>query len=558
MKCSLHIKMIFRLTALVFFSTIASAKTAPVDFITAQCLNIQPINIINSKGLDNTLHHFEQQNLTINNINDNINYFLHNKLNHDDKASLINCQIRLSDIWNQFLLNDSTQQFLLQLKGSSHRSYRQLATQIENSILHQLTETQKAKLRTYESVFRSEFLALKPRLIIHDINCKLDPSLQEKQEDELEITIARYLLRQPNNSCRKAVWETYYQRDMLKRPLLEVVDLRQHQATSKGFDDFSQLKLANNYLNSPELVEQFLTHFSDSLDIAPWSIGRELQAISEQNFKPISTHSLLTESFTKFQKLGLKFEEINAELYRVWLHNRLLGDITINLSNKHTKIYSKTIRYPIVGYQFGQASLSSPTELKSFRKVDNFVQRLSKIVAAFSDASPNYLTSKSLNNNDYSKISDKWLAEYLVDQLEIKGLGSYPRLLLANQYLEQLEILRAKVALNLYRKNHLQSDVDALFQAHFGSALSSNVSFPLSFNGIIEQGPMYYQKLWQKKVGGYLYRQSKSQQNNNLFFDILVVNENRFSFQQQVEKILKIDISPSELIDDVYLSFETH
>ncbi len=536
---------------LLLVSGIVSADTLPISFITAQCRNIQPIKITISDDLASDIHKFELQSLKINNINDSINFLLHNKLSRDDKSPLVNCQILLADNWNHFLESNTTQHFINQLNASSRQYDHQLARQLENAIQYQMTRAQKAQLRTYESMFRSEFLALKPRLKIIDKNCKLENSTSNDLLDEFELTIARYLLHQPDESCRKAVWETYYQRNILKQPLLEIVDIRQYQATSKGFNDFTQFKLANNYLNNSELVEQFLNRFTHSINIAPWSVGQELKSTVRHDFQIQNTQQLLVKSFNAFKTLGLNIETINNTVYRVWLHNRLLGDITIDLSDKYKKIQSKLIRYPVIGYQFGQASLSLPTELKSFRKVDSFVHKLSKIIAIFSDATPLYLTSKSLNNNDYSKISDKWLAEYLFDQLHIDSINKYPRQLLAKQYIEQLEILRAKVALNLYRKNYLQLDLDILFQDNFGAGISSDVSFPISFNGIIELGPMYYQKLWQKKLGTYLYIQSKTQDKANYFFDVLVVNEQRLSFQQQLENLLTLDITPSKLIEEL-------
>jgi hypothetical protein len=588
------LKSIF--VATLFFNLLATASAVanPLALFVEQCLQYQPDlgqdKLVSFQSVEQQAVEFEKRTLALNNINDRIQYyrpFANDSLN---RQGLLWCQLHLADELYALATAANTQRLidqLLQLRPP----YDQLGQRLVAIRQSQWELIEKSKLHSAQA---SNNQALSQRLFSMQFNqqdCVISNELSsESSNTNIDIRIAKYLITQPNEHCRKQVWLAYQIRAKDKQaPALALIhQLQLQHAILQDYDNTAQAQLSSHGL-TPPLLEQFLASQTSNLGIAPWNIAHALSRVSNSSaIKSITTDAFLQQIFESLKALDLKFELITidddkiddpkinkttsladsqhsslseAHLIRVWHQQRLLGEIfTYPQDKQHNplNIDGQLIKQTVVGHQFGQYSLSFPSQLIHVKQQQKLINRLSQAIVSLAQGGQFYFITNRAQNTDAHAIATQWLAHYITQQLNLSQLPK--RHQLAAQYQQQLWVFRTKVSLAFYQyKGNFkgtQQDIwlshnqplSVAFEQSFGLPWPNATDAIYSYQAIANQGINHYLPLWQTALTQLIIADTPTNISTRAIFNLLVVNETHLTLDDQLEQLIGPPIDPHSLI----------
>ncbi|MGL4711017.1 MAG: M3 family metallopeptidase, partial [Shewanella sp.] len=94
-------------------------------------------------------------------------------------------------------------------------------------------------------------------------------------------------------------------------------------------------------------------------------------------------------------------------------------------------------------------------------------------------------------------------------------------------------------------------DLGAEFTASFGQDWRQTQDYPYSFNAIANDGPLYYQSLWQASLAQLIAQSTLNYQDKHTLFNLLVVNEDSLSLGEQLKAIIGAPVDSAALIQRI-------
>ncbi|UXM80895.1 M3 family metallopeptidase [Shewanella seohaensis] len=590
----------------------AYAAPSPVPLLVEQCLRQPNIDLAGAFASYASTHQLpsltladkalvlEQQTIGLNNVNDRLTYYRGLPLSGDERQGLLQCQLRLADTLSDLLNQAAFSQLafeLTQTASINHAAASQeqalLGEQLTALLRQHLSIMDKAKLHTAQASIRQGLGNQQFQLDIQAANCQLTDEVAEvntaNNEEEtansgtFSGTIANYLLKQSNAECRQTLWQAYQgrAREHNQVALHRIAELRQRIANDAGFSDYASYSLSDQQLNTPELVKAFLDSQTEAIQVAPWDLGRTLSQLPSAQTTALNTRELLDNALTSLSEYGLRFEVIGEHLdstatqttlsqtalaqaqqqiLRVYHMDRLLGEVYLAIGaqdkvNKPRNASQHTLRQNVIGQQFGQQALELPATLNNFKDIERFTQALADAMTSLARGSHFYLNNTLGPTLDTTQLPSFWLAKALRQALFPQFDTQYiqPRETLASAYATQLKVFRAKVALNFYQSLNQQSypDLPAEFSKSFGANWTQAIDYPYSFNAIANEGPRYYQSLWQAKLATLVHQSTQDCQDKLGLFNLLVVNETALTLSEQLRVILGEPVDAAALIQRI-------
>ncbi|MDO6679910.1 hypothetical protein BCU94_07230 [Shewanella sp. 10N.286.52.C2] len=579
------------------FSLLATAQAVanPLQLFVQQCLQYKPS--LASLDLKQTTPYqtlqFEQLTLGFNNFNDRLNYYRH-LATHNQREGLLMCQLHLADELSALLTAPQLSSFIAELEDS-HMPYSLLANKINAITLAQLDIDTKSQLHNAQATIRRNLSNSNLKLVFNNAQCQLDTN-RDDTNSAFEISLAKYLLLQPDEQCRKTTWQAYQARAKSKnQQLLATIKTIKQQVSApepsiaSAEAQSAPLQATQSLSTKPLLTNQLLLSFLESqtnnINTAPWNIGKTLSQIKNTPYLgPKNSSDLFQQVVDVLTPLGLEFEAIPLQVqadmsstnetnttastgngtatvnepsepittYRLWHQQRLVGELYIHTS-KHSM--ANIIRYPVIGQQFAQASVVFPKYLSNRRQAMQLVKSLSEAITAMTRGSQFYLVNKLGVSTDNYLLGYYWLSSHLQHQLAY--LTPSAREQFAESYRQQLRVFRSKVAwyyLNSEQQGddinnqQLNSAINQAFQASFNQQWPDAKNMAYSFNGIANEGLDYYHPLWQQNLVNLINTDTNASITNRQVFDILVVNEDNLSLIQQMSIILNPPTDPSSII----------
>ncbi|MFT5788926.1 MAG: actin-related protein [Shewanella sp.] len=538
--------------------TAASAAVSPIPLLVEQCLRYNfPTHAIDP-ALDSNTNAItlERQLIGFFNINDRIKYYRQYPLSYSDRELVLQCQLYLADELALFLDSSPFQTLQFSFANNDNQQVTALLKRINQLSNGSQSPVYKAQLHTAQAAFKQQISSQALSLNIQDKTCELSHNTADETENSFNGSLASYLIKQPDEQCRKRVWQAYQSRASTKnRTALDTIKaLRHQQALQAGFADYSQFKLDEQMLHSSEIVEQFLLSQTHNIAIAPWDLGRALASAPSSAVIAINSSQWLALAAKELETLAIRFEWINEKSIRVWHKQRLLGDIYLT---ENKKIAVKPIRQLVVGQQFGQIELSLPAKLTRYQQQRQAVKVVATAIKKLSKGHQFYLLNTLGETADSSNIDALWIEYWLLDKL-LKAPEQGSREAILQRYSEQLAVFRSKIAINLYRADStsLQLDHHQQFNLSFGKYWAKTEDAPFTFSAIVYQGPLYYQKLWQQNVANYIFQSTQGCQDQTAIFDTLVVNEPADSIEVILQKLLGSPITAVPLIKRIQYAFD--
>ncbi|WP_299810207.1 M3 family metallopeptidase [uncultured Shewanella sp.] len=533
-----------------WFNTAAYAAVSPIPLLVEQCLSYRfPNNSFNHASDSHTLAvKLERDLIGFFNINDRVKYYRQFPLSYADRERLLQCQLYLADELALFFKSTQFQLIRFKLAESDNPAVQALSMRINRIANNTETPKYKAQLHTAQAAFKQGISSQSLSLNFANNSCERPQNKGASKESDFNGSLASYLIRQPDQQCRKEVWQAYQARASIKNKssLSLIKDLRQQQANRHGFTDFASEQLDQQWLSSPQSVAQFLQVQTQQIGIAPWDLGFVLSKANPTSVEPVLAEQWLMQIAAKLETFGIRLSPINETVYRVYLDGRLLGDIYLSQAKT---IGVKPIRQLIVGQQFGQVELTLKPELNSYQQQTAVIDSMAKIMTQFASGHPFYLYNTIGETQDTAQIDALWLQQYLKKQLMPK-LKPDSREAIVLQYAKQLQVFRAKVALNTYLApdSLLKFDLNSAFKQAFAANWDNIKDAPYTFSAIVYEGPLYYQKIWQQALANYIYQSTEDCQNQKLVFDYLVVNESSNSIADILLQLLDEPLAIDSLI----------
>ncbi|ABZ76476.1 response regulator receiver protein [Shewanella halifaxensis HAW-EB4] len=532
-----------------WFNTAAHAAVSPIPLLVEQCLSYsfptKPFD--NSTESDTQAVILERNLIGFFNLNDRIKYYRQFPLSYADRELLLQCQLYLADGLALFFNSAKFQSIQFGLADSDDPRIKALALRLSRLAKNTNAPKYKAQLHTAQAAFKQGVSSQSLSLNFLNDQCQLNDNNEESTVD-FNGSLASYLIKQPSQSCRQLVWQAYQTRASShnKAPLARIVDLRQQRARQAGFLDYSHQQLHEQWLSTPELVAQFLNAQTQAINIAPWNLGIALSQAQPAKVKSISSKLWLQKIATELETFAIAISPVNDNVYRVWLGGRLLGDIYLT---EGKKIQIKPIRQLVVGQQFGQFELMLKPELNRYQQQSALIDAVASIIVQLASGQKFYLPNTIGETKDTAKIDTFWLQLYLKDQL-MPALKQDNREAILQQYAKQLQVFRAKVALNSYLADNspIRFDLNQAFTQAFGAQWDQIEDAAYTFSAIVFEGPLYYQKSWQKALANYIYQSTKDCQNQKLVFDYLVVNEPANDIASILQQLLGEPVTNDSLI----------
>ncbi|MCU8103606.1 M3 family metallopeptidase [Shewanella sp. SM101] len=580
----------------LYVTNAAYAAPSPVPLLVEQCLRLPSIDLAtvfaNARltASELTLAQraliFEQQMLGLNNINDRLNYYRGFNLPSEEREGLLQCQLHLADTLSQLLSQTELSQLAYALaQGNAEQIL--LSQQLKQLLQQHWRAEEKAKLHTAQASIGQGLGSQQFSLAFNDSQCQPEvtqqqhlhkegdksdePKRSSAKQSDFAGTIVSYLLTQENAVCRQNVWQAYQARasETNQTALERIAEQRQQAATAAGFTDYSALVLSSQQLSSPELVKAFLDSQTQDLQVAPWDIGRTLSQQASAKGPTWQTSDVLSRSFTYLQVFGLHFETIETakvekipavpnrpHIVRVYHQQRLLGEIYVAYNqNPQQGSQQQTLRQSVLGQQFGQQALDLKPQLSNYKDIEQLTESIAEAVISLAKASHFYLNNAMGQSQDSYFVASLWLAEVLRHQLFPRFEHTYlqERETLAKAYSKQLKVFRAKVAVNFYQNSSAQvyPDLGAEFNASFGQDWPQTQDYPYSFNAIANEGPLYYQSLWQASLAQLIAQSTFNCQDKLKLFNVLVINEDALSFSDQLKAVIGAPVDSAALIQRI-------
>ncbi|PIW58650.1 M3 family metallopeptidase [Shewanella sp. CG12_big_fil_rev_8_21_14_0_65_47_15] len=580
-------------------ATVVHAAPSPVPLLVEQCLRLPSIELTNAfailkdrkvGALENDALAadtpqelslaeqalvLEQQTIGLNNINDRLKYYRSFNLSSEERQGLLQCQLHLADTLSNLVVQAEFKQLSAAL-SQGNREQVLLSSQLKALLSQHWDLNYKAKLHTAQASIRQGLASQQLSLDIQNVQCQLptetqyntgeidlDEQTNEPKSADFSGTIAHYLLKQTDPQCRQTVWQAYQGRasEYNQTALSRIAVLWQEAATAAGFNDYASWRLNSQQLSSPTLVKAFLDSQTEAINVAPWDLGRHLAMLDAADGPILSTQAILNGGFTYLATFGLKFEPLHPQqpgtlpkqqMVRVYHQQRLLGELYISFDEAQHRNYQQTLRQSVIGQQFGQQALDLKPQLSSYKDIEQFTQAIAKAITALARGSHFYLNNTLAPTMDSNQLPSLWLAEVLRHQLFPQFAADYlnERGSLAKAYAKQMKVFRAKVALDFPQDLSTQSypELSAEFEKSFGQPWPQTNHYQYSFSAIVNEGPLYYQSLWQSALAQFVYQTTLNTQNKADLFQLLVVNEDALTLSSQLSACLGDPIDPASLI----------
>ncbi|MCE9678798.1 M3 family metallopeptidase [Shewanella sp. AS1] len=580
----------------------AAQAASPLELLSQQCLEyeLQPLagvsdfvsqasenQSIEPLALTQHARQLERQLIGLYNLKDSVDYYRQYAMSSNSREALLQCQLHLGDQFHQLTQRPDLIQLSQALLGaqksgaqksgssSGNSSEEQLLGKRLGGLLSQQEDlAQKARFHSLEASVKHALTTQALSLIMPE-PCQLPDADKPaaSSSEPFQESIAAYLLKQQDGACRRQVWQAYQirakQRNQLR--LQSFIDDKQKLASLNRYADFASYQLSEQYLNTPELVAQFLDAIT-APTVAPWDLALTLSQSAKTDSQAIDTNTFIDSMFEQLKPFGIKAEMANPTLVRLWHQGRLLGDIYLQITaqsatqsdlvednsqtetqtkperrSSKTKIVSNTIRQGVIGLQFGQGSFSAPATLDDYRAQLQAIEAMSQQVARLLKGGHYYLLNTLGESQDSAQVGEYWLSEYLSRKL-LPAVPNASREAYLAQYDTQLKVFRSKLALAFYKNRLDAAQLSRAFKQSFAQDWPQAVDAIYSFSGILDQGPLYYQSLWQKQLAQLIYHNGKEWQKQQQTFTILLINEAQLPFSAQLKLILGEDVSPSALI----------
>lgn len=523
---------------------------------------------------------FEQQTIGLNNINDRLKYYRGFNLSSQERQGLLQCQLHLANNLAQ-LLNQAELKQLSDSLIQGNNEQILLSSQLKSLLNQHWSEGDKTKLHTAQAGIQQGLASQQFNLNIQNVQCQLPTDTQgsageidlnektnEPKHTEFSDTIANYLLKQKDPECRQAVWQAYQGRasERNKAALRRIADLRQEAATAAGFNDYASLRLSTQQLSSPALVKAFLDSQTKAINIAPWDLGQHLSALEAANGPMLSTQLILSQGLAYLTTFGLSFEPLDTNnpkqlILRVYHQYRLLGELYISLNEAYPRSTHNTLRQSVVGQQFGQQTLDLKPQLGSYKDIEQFTQAIAEAITSLARGSHFYLNNTLAPTLDTHQLASLWLTKmlqhHLFPQFEEHYLNKREHL--ARAYIQQLKVFRAKVALYFYQSFSTESylDLGTEFEKSFGQSWSQPNNYQYSFYAIANEGPLYYQPLWQSALAELVYQTTLNSQDKLSLFNLIVVNEDGLSLNNLLTASIGAPVDPTSLIQRMTIDLKS-
>ncbi|GAA0783065.1 MULTISPECIES: hypothetical protein [Pseudomonadati] len=569
-------KSIFAIS--LYFNCFATALAVanPLNLFVDQCLQFNAIQEIAipqewqlsatshpslSMNSGNSLVEFEATLLTLNNLNDRNNYYRNFTKHPEQQQQLLNCQVHLADELSALLNNIDANQLEKDLIHRKQNNAKDASTLYIKTIQHiqkqQLSYDVKSQLHSLQAMIRHYFMQ---DFSFHATkSCALAEIVDNAQESPkakstTEANVAHYLLSQTDDSCRQQAWFAYQTRvkPQNKLNLLALHKLKNQLAVQSGFSNVADHQLSVHSLTAAQL-NRFLDSQTINIELAPWDLPRELQALPKVSVAPHQSLLFLEQMFTLLSEFDLRFELISTtdnpfRLYRVWLSQRLLGEIYVELDEHTSKINHHRIKQAVIGHQFGQYGLKLPLNLTTVKQHNDVVFIVSDIINQLAKGSPFYY----LNHQDISlanqSLGSYWLSAWFVNKLGLEYTTS-ARVQLLQSFAQQQRIFKAKVALLFYQQadlsnyflyeSSLHKSVSNAFNDSFGVPWPTGADAIFSYQAIANQGISYYLLQWQETLAQLILNETLSSSQAKDIFDVLIVNEHNQAIYDQLSAIFK-------------------
>lgn len=539
----------------------ALSAVSPLPLLVEQCLQLQtpepvlissPIPLRDIEDAVTKSRALEASMLGLFNVKDRLRYYKSLAISPKYQESLLQCQLHLADLLAETLASPALAQ-LLSFNNQDNQELLQLSLRWSDLVDDNANLIHKSQLHTSQAAVKLGLRSQALTLQFGNTHCDIDHGRETKAEQQtksksFDKNIAGYLIQQKDARCQRLVWNAYQGRAREKNAeaLTRIARLRNETAAQAGFRDHTDYSLSKQFLSKPELVKAYLDSVTRRVDSPPWQFGTSLSQSSITEVAPLDSVSMLTRLYKAAEPLGFHVEIVTDNIHRVWYRNRLLGDIFFS---EASYIRAQTLRFPVVGSQFGQMQISSKPLLNSYRDQQSLIKATAIVLARLASSSHHYLINALGETRDTSKLGRLWLEYYLTDAI-LLPLDDYSREQKLASYSRQLKVFRAKVALNFYSNTEpkLYPNLSDEFIRAFGQAWSKSQDYAYNFFAIAEEGPIYYQHVWQESLANFVYQTTKNCQDQDKVFDILLINEPSSRLEQRLETLLGSPIDANYLI----------
>jgi hypothetical protein len=564
------------------FSLLATAHAVanPLALFVEQCLLYQPD--LTALDSDNTLTanqkatEFELQTLALNNINDRVQYYRPFATDTLSKQGLLWCQLHLADELYELLNAKTTKQLIDSLQTTP---YQPLAEQLIHLQQSQWELTAKSKLHSAQAAVTQALAERQLTMQFNDEQCKItDPSGSNTQQEQpnIDIRIAKYLLVQPNEDCRKQAWFAYQTRakSKIQSAISFIHELNQQQAQAQGYQNAAQLMLAP-YDLSPAMLNMFLDSQTKQLTVAPWNMAQALSHTQKASaIKPISAHDYLLVLLSKLTEFGIIAQSIppdrlehhpptqagqtQVQIIRIMHQQRVLGEIYTYPQTQQPlpfKVNGQLIKQTVIGHQFGQYALSFPDQLTTQSQQLQLINELSHAIVSLAQSGQFYLLNRKTQNLQRHAVASLWLSHFLSQSEPFAPMSEREQLTQA--YQTQMNVFRSKASLMFYQysaslthEDWLKADKDlsAAFEQSFGRPWPHATDAIYSYQAIANKGISLYLPLWHQAIAQLIMTQAPVAYSAQDIFDLLIVNESQLSFNNQLEQLIGPPIDPYSLI----------
>ncbi|QDF75205.1 MULTISPECIES: hypothetical protein [Shewanella] len=534
------LKRILAVSLALNFSLAAEAAS-PITLLSQQCIDYQ-VSLSQAQVSITPMQasiELERQLIGLFNLKDSVRFYRQYPLSADDKEALLQCQLHLADEFarltqSPWIIEQSqlwTQNEQPGLRRFGHHLIRQLKEQISLE--------QKSRIHTAQASVAHGLRQKNLSLALGASHCELQHQTEhhsafEDDTKSFDRSIASYLIAQQDISCKRQVWQAYQTRakERNQAAVSQILSTKQEIAQQHQAPDYAHWVLSSQLLKSPAQVKRYLDTMTQTT-IAPWMLGTQLASLPKADIAPVSAANMLEQIEEKLSPFGLLVEPVNHKMSRLWHHGRLLGDIFLATT---PDIRVSPLRQAVIGQQFGQLTLSSPEQLEDYRAQEQFITSIAELVARMLPGGHYYLNNTLGDTQDTQALASQWLTLYLTGQL-LPTLPIDSREAQLEAFSTQLKVFRSKLALIAYQTKAERSyqDLSQEFALSFGEPWPQAYDALYSFTGAVNQGPLYYLVLWKKSLAKQI--QAQSRLDTQALFDLLLVNEQQLSLDDQLTLI---------------------
>ncbi|GLP96169.1 M3 family metallopeptidase [Paraferrimonas sedimenticola] len=506
----------------------AWATSAPLDNLLQQCraLTLAPVSFDPNQSLTENLVLLERADLARYNLSDAIDYQKSRWGSHfsrDQHGLLLACQQRIASQHKQRLQQLLREGWPERLKASSNPEFANLAKRwLQLYQKDALNQQPLAQLSQFAE-FRARLKASRAKIDLTKIDCQLsDNSISMAQ-------VPSYLINQADENCRRTVWQAYQLRggDAVEQLLARIYQQQREQAKRAGYREVAEHQLSRNWLSEVDWVYQYLlASYSKDHAAAPWQLARLLKQDSELS-ETSDSIQVLTDTA---EELGLRLEGLQDNYFRVWLEQRLLGELRVNWQDGD--IGSWVIRQSIVGVQVGVVELQAPANISLARQQHKYHMAIARALKSLAAGSRFYWNNRIGLHAEASHLASYWLSAMW-----------QPRFGLTQAQFDSRRNLHNARALQALTDNHSQLERPTdLFSKRFGE---SAPEVELRFASQARLGANVYQSLWAQDAGRWLALRHQNQcLPLDSIFNTLFVNANGAGLTKQFQQLVGLSSPP--------------